>query len=679
MVKPHPLVNEWEGPGTGRPSVVAKDSHPEVSQMDRRSLNQEEIEPSNSSSDSRRRRGLEEERVADRRSLVEEERRPLVASTSTGGGGGTTEKRRKRRGSRSPSIDDNPTTPCGEDISEKRVRLAAPPTAPPTSSPRENFPPLYVPPPQVTPTPQVHAPQYPSTHIGQIPELSETRQVPEPFPGQTPNPPIRQSPIPQTERSFHLPSSENRTTVTTGPSEEESQENIHKGTLSLPSYSQSMTRHQQQQGSPHPPASNPPFSGPSHLEVCQQQHEAIMRQLEGLKQQQVHYHQFGATPQQWYQLQVQQQYLLQKQNVIDSQVQQLMMKERREEQLKLQQIEMEKREMERLKRLEMESEIRRQQQLEEEKQRQEKRLKEKERMDMQRLGAYHQHHLQGQQKETSSIVGQEQLLHHQPSLWKPISQTTPTSSTNYQSSKSFLTPPPSQSPSSDARTPPRHHSPAPGIQMQASPQKHQLQSPNLSSFVKGSPSALSHGSSPEIHSGFNTPISSDHTHGQRDTPPRHHLIGSTGDTSSQLPQHSIAAARQLIGEVPYQRPHPSQLMMSAPMYQTHNQQMGHRVEYINETEALLRRQEQQKMYHHQQLLQHQLRQQQEQLQHQQQQPATAGFLLQHGMFPLAGVRPQSDPSNIPHFGLPHGHSSGAAAQQGHTHSGYPHNLSFWKP
>lgn len=395
---------------------------------------------------------------------------------------------------------------------------------------------------------------------------------------------------------------------------------LHPSPGNLPTYNESMIhkkspiqshtpltaqKHHHPAMQPQPSPASSAVSPPSHLELYRQQQRNIRHQLEALKQRQVLFHQAGsATPQEWHQLQVQQQHLLQKKNIIDKQIQQLLM---REEQMKIhQQNQQMQQEMERAQRMGHNT-VRKEQQ---------------EQIRGQQLS---QHHTEGGS--------------HSPSLWKPITKTSP---------HLFQSSPPagagSRGGSSFMPTPPfssqeTQHTPPSNIQ---SPSPHHQHNVSLSKLMKGpSPTAVSIGSSPDVQSGFNTPKSIDQTHIDKTTPIQHHHQGSTHKVRN-LPEHQ-----------------PPQAMIP-PQYQQlqhHQHLLMHNQGEHQTQEALLRQQEHQRrlmiqQQQQQQMLQHQLRQSQHD-------PATLYF--QHGMVPLANYHQHQLPSD--HRSIMGRHSHEALPQQ----------------
>ena len=488
-------------------------------------------------------------------------------------------------------------------------------------------------------TPQIssgHTPQSPSRHTPQTPS-GHTPQISS---GHTPQSPSRHTPQ---APSGHTPqiSSGHTPQIPSGHTPQAPSGHISSGntpldkqleldpllkdqapsqaTPTLPTYNESM------QAPPTTTEHVSPPTQPSPAHAYHKRYQENMQRLERLKQQQVYYHQSGATQQQWYQLQAQHQFLLQQQN----QIQQWIMKERRDEQLRQMELE-KKREDERRERIIMLENRRRAEEGE----------RGRERggwMPVSDSAGGHAQLARQQDQGSSHPHGYNQ----QSLLWKPITQTT--MSPQYQSF--HPTPPLSQSPPTN----PFPHAPL------------NRQSPNLTSLMKTTPPTH-----PEVRSRYATPSSSGHTH--MGTPPRPQS-GLAGISSPQtrLPITPRQAEDPL--NSPAHRPHPQLMMLQTPnAYQLPSNQSV--PEFINETEAILRQQEYQRLVQQQQLMQQQLRQNQD--------PAARSFILQQGMVPMA--IPQT--SYVQQFENPNvgvarslaqtGHPTAAMVmQQGHAPNVYP--------
>lgn len=440
---------------------------------------------------------------------------------------------------------------------------------------------------------------------------------------------------------------------------------LHPPSGNLPTYNESLICNKSpvQQSHTHLPhpviqQQQPPTTSSSHLEFYRQQQRNLRHQLEALKQQQVLFHQAGsATPQQWHELQVQHQQLMQKKNMIDGQIQQLLM---REEQMKIHQ---------------------QNQQLQQEMERRE--IKRRQAIEHDRIRIENE---QGQYNQ--SALTQQQQHHHErshqsstSSLWKPITNTPPqllqSSPPTGLKAGSFLPTPPLSNQEMQ-RTPPQPtnvHTPQPATP----PNHHNL---SLSTLMK-SPSALSIGSSPDLQSGFNTPSSTDHTHPEKTTPV-HQQMEASHQTLSRNPTE---LSRPQMAPPPLQ-PHPTP-------HQHHHHHLMHNQGEHHVKETLLRQQEHQRrlmIQQQQQMFQQQLRQAHD----------PNAFLLQHGMVPLAYhqqhhqippglVHQQPHPMDKHRSNVVMGHTLGVPQQPGvpgtvphpalrqpqsHTHGtigGYPHD------
>ena len=368
-------------------------------------------------------------------------------------------------------------------------------------------------------------------------------------------------------------------------------------------------------------------SSPTPSELYRQQQESLAQQLEILKQKQVQYHQYGASPQQWYHLQMQQQHLLQQKNIMELQVHQLTrQREAERERQRQKQLRMEEEAERQRRQLEEEQ---RQRQLEMERHKEEAEAEERRKRRQQLQIEEENQRFAALQEEQQKYLDNRKNVHQTHSneqLWKPISQTTP---------PFHPTPPPSQSPSAAQTPPPRHLSPGnQSVHRQPSPQRHPMQSPPLSSLMRGSPSLHNIESSPEVHSGYSTPTSSEHRVSMGNTPSMLHLhpgklISAMESSQSQHQLQSqmiIPQQMMLTQQHPYSGGsplHPYQVM-TPPTYQMQAQQgmgvalPGYKDDGSGNMEALLRQQEHQRILQQQ----HQLRMSQD-----------PGFLLQQGMIP----------------------------------------------
>ncbi len=475
-----------------------------------------------------------------------------------------------------------------------------------------------------------HAPQFPSDHTPQLQTPSDyTHQIPSGHTPQLPSGHTHQLPSGHTPQlpsghtpqipSGHTPSDHTPLVKQLELDQLLKDQASSQATPTLPTYNESMR-------APSEHMSPPTQLSPAH--AYHKRYQEIRQRLERLKQQQVYYHQSGATPQQWYQLQVQQQLLLQQQN----QIQQWIMTNEQTRQMELEK----KKEDERINVLENR-----------------RRAEEGER-GRERGGWV-------PVRDSDSTVGHAQLPRQQdqgsphphgynqqqtpPLLWKPIAQTT--TSPQYQSF--HPTPPLSQSPPTN---------PSPHVPLSR-------QSPNLTSLMKTTP--LAPPTHSEVRSRYAMPSSSGHTY--MGTPPRPQL-GSAGMPSPQThPPITPRQAEDPLGN-PDHRPHPQLMMVQTPnAYQLPSNQSVPK--FINETEAILRQQEYQKRLLQQQqlLMQQQMRQNQD---------PSPSFILQQGMIPM-GI-PQTgfvQQFENPNVGMTRGiaqtgHPTAAMViQQGHTPNVYP--------